>query len=687
MQCLPIPSRSYETLPEDSSLEIRARWPVWLLLLSGLLAFSPLIEGGTTHQAVMTIRLLILLLLSLSVTQAIRTGTLPIPPLHVGLPVLAYLSIAALSTWRSPYTNQSVQWLIILLGYAALLYLLVSFLDQWNHVAKLLALVVGMGLLEAGWTLVQGAWFGVVRPSGSFFNPNFLAGYLAVSWTIVLSWAVYRKVRWAGAFPLDRWRRARPLWVRLSIVMAVLAVLLAALIWTGSRGGFLAMLTGTIVVVGLRFGRRWAAGLLLVLLALGVLIPNPLRDRLWTEHAVNPVTYARWQLWQSSIHEMATRPLGIGLGLYQYVYPRRAVPIEGQITRYGKVAQTTHNEYLQMGVELGIAGLLIFCWGTFGVAREATLAFRQRLTRWQRGTTAGLIAAVAGILIHAIVDSNLHEPAIAIMLTLCVAMLLSIRRLSTKPVEPSPSIPIRSKVLWTGVWVLVIAGLIAMVVKVGLAWMAYESGSRALAQQNFSGAVADYGRAVALDPGKALYHSSMAAAYFQVFQQAGDEAAAQTAVAELQTAIRLNPLDGRLPGLLGHVYGTLASADPRGHRQMEWLRSALSSYERAQELEPFSPFHRLEQGRIHLALGHREQAETAVQQAIEMEPNFLPGREWLARLYLASGQIDAADHEYREILERQQRYVDWIKDPLEARFLKADASALQAALDRKRART
>jgi tetratricopeptide (TPR) repeat protein len=209
-----------------------------------------------------------------------------------------------------------------------------------------------------------------------------------------------------------------------------------------------------------------------------------------------------------------------------------------------------------------------------------------------------------------------------------------------------------------------------------------------MAQQDLASAIAGYETAAALDPGKALYHSSVAAAHFQVFQRTKDEASANVAIEELQRAIALNPLDGRLPGLLGHVYVLLASSDPsHKDRRMERLRTALSSYERALDLEPFAPFYRFEQGRIHLMLGNREKAETAVRQVIEMEPNFLPGREWLSRRYLESGRIEEANREYREILERQQRYVDWVKDPTEERYLRADTSALRAALERRRPRT
>ena len=530
MHSLPLAYQSDEALPEASSIGVRVRWPAWLLLLSGLLVFSPLIEGGTTHQAVMIIRLMILSLLGLYLAGAIRAGLLTTPSVRIGLPILAYVGLATISTVSSPYTNHSIQWLMILLSYGTLLYLLVSYVDQWNHVSKLLVVVTGMGLLEAGLALGQGAWFGATRPDGSFFNPNFLAGYLAVSWSIVLGVLCYA-VR-PGTLIRNRLRYGWAPWMRWGASIAMLALLFAAVAWTGSRGGFLAMLASTGLVIGLRFGRRWVAVLLVIFLSLGFLIPNPLRDRLRAEHAINPVSYARWQIWQSAGREMAEHPLGIGLGLYQYVYPRHAVPIEGQIARYGKVAQTTHNEYLQMGVELGVAGMVMFCWGTIVVARESRLALKQRLARWQRGALVGLTAAVTGMLVHAALDSNLHEPAIAIMLTLCVALILAIRRLSARPVEPMPVVPIRSKVLWTGAGVLVMAGLIAIVIKVGFAWMMYEDGSRAMAQQDLASAIAGYEAAAALDPGKALYHSSVAAAYFQVFQRTKDEASAQVAIEE-----------------------------------------------------------------------------------------------------------------------------------------------------------
>jgi tetratricopeptide (TPR) repeat protein len=663
--------------------------------MSGLLIFSPLLEGGTTHLAVMIIRLMVLLMLGVYVAGGIRNGAFTVPSLRIGPAVLTYLGLAAFSTATSPYTHQSLQWLVVLLGYAILLYLLVCFIEGWDHIARLLAVLVGMGLFETGWALVQGGWFGATRPTGTFFNPNFLAGYLAAVWAIVLGSLCYVRLGW------NRERRAKGVHLtelfRVVVPIAILALLLFAIVWAGSRGGILALVVGAILVLGFRFGLK-GLSLIALLLLVGLLVPNPLRERLWVEHVANPVGYARWQMWHSAVREMRDHPAGIGLGLSQYMVPRYMFPVEGQIARYGKVAQTPHNEYLQMGVELGVTSVLVFGWGLVLLVREAAGVLRQRLRRWQRGVAVGVSGAMAAILVHAAVDSNLHEPALAILLTLCAGLVLSARRLTGRVTEPPRVVCLpthRSRLLCAVLGVLVVGLLAVHVVRLGLAWTVHESGSRAATRLDFPRAITDYRTAIALDPGKALYHSSLAAGYFQVFERTRDGSAAQASLDELRAAIALNPLDGRLLGLLGHVYASLASAPTapgvqsgvQGTQQTVWLRGAVSAYERAVALEPYAPFYRLELGRLSLALGERETAEAHVRRVIELEPNFLPGREWLARLYLQSERVDEAGREYREILERQRRYADWSKSDFEERFMTADVTALAAELKRARPRT
>lgn len=664
------------TLPDALVPRSSTHRPIRLLVLTALIVFSPLLEGGSTHLAVMVIRLMVLFLLSSILWQAIRTEQLPAPSLRLWAPVLTYLVLAVASVALSPYRHQSAQWLAVLASYAVLLYILVVFIEGWTDAGTLLIAATGIGLIEAGWALAEVWWGESLRSNGSFFNPNFLAGYLAAIATVILGNLCYAKTGVSSLRPIRvcPWRLVR--WM---LFGATLTILLAAVVVTGSRGGILAAAVGGLVVLGLRFGRRGLAVLGLLLL-IGLLAPNPFRDRLYAEHVANPVSYARLQIWQSTMLAMAEHPFGIGLGLFQYVSPQYMFPVEGQIARYGKVAVTAHNEYLQMGLELGIASVAIFLWGVILIGQEAAWVLKQRLRRWQRGAAAGITAAIAGVLVHASVDSTLHEPAIAILLAVLVGVLFAVRRFcgvadSVRAYRlPYPRV-------YAAVAVILVTWLVVGTLKMGLAWVAFEAGSRAVSRQEFPSAFADYRIAIALDPGKALYHSAAAGGQFQYFQRTGEAEAAQRAIAELQSAIALNPLDGRLSGLLGSVYFALSAVPGSSEQERAGLlHAALAAYQRAAELEPFSPWHRFEIGRLYVVLADRPRAEASLGGALSLEPNFLPGRALLARVYLESRRPGEAQRQYQEILERQQRYAAVPKDSLEQAFLKVDVTALQAAL-------
>lgn len=666
-----------------------------LMALGALLAFAPLLEGGTTHLAAMIIRLLILSLGAMVLVRTIQTRILCWPQLRIGLPVALFLTVAGIAVWWSPYANQSQQWMMVLLCYAGLLYLLAAFVERWEDVAKLRTVLVGMALAQAILVFVQIGQWKIARPSGTFFNPNFLAGYLATVSVVVLASTCYLRFRLSRS-----WSECRAL-IRLLQSLGVLSALLWALVQTGSRGGALALLIGVALVVGLRFGRRGAIALLVVMF-LGCLMPNPIRDRVIAEHGSNPETYTRLQMWKSTIHEIVEQPLGVGLGLYQYIYPRYAFPVEDAITRYGKVAQTPHNEYLQIGVELGLGGLGMFLWGILLVAREAVWLLRQRLTRQQRGLIVGICAGIVVILTQATVDSNLHEPALAILLTFCVAIVMVSRKLFLddrqetrgergKSFQPPMSrscviVAIRRPVLWGTIGSAVIGLLAVNAVRLGLAYQIYESGSRLAKQQQFESAIAKLQQAILLDPGKSLYHTSLAAAYFQLAQQTHDQAMIQASVEELQTAIALNPLDGRLHSLLGTVAASQVSSRHPPHMTKQdrlWLGQAVEAYERAAGLEPFSYGHRFELARLALSGGRPDEAERHVKRTVELEPNFLPGRELLFHLYMESGRRTEAQREYQEIVARQQRYRDRATTLRERLFLRADTARLARLLMQK----
>jgi O-antigen ligase len=652
-------------------------------LISALLLFAPLQEGGSTHLAVSLIRLLVLSLLLVFVFRGIKAGRLVIPTLPIWFTLWLFIGLATLATLTSPYSHPSLQWLLILVSYIIFLYLLVSFVTAWHHIKTLVAVVVLIAVGESVWTMVQWTVWNNPRPSGTFFNPNFLAGYLVGAWAIVLSTLLYQRRRNFSSLGFSRKQAFECV-----LHVGVLASILIAMVLTGSRGGLVVFLLATLFIVTMRWGWKVTAGAGVLILVALFSIPNPLRDRVLAEHHGNPVSYARWQMWQASVRQMVDHPFGIGLGLYQYVYPRYAFPVEGEIARYGKTAQTAHSEYLQMGVEMGPAAIGLFAVGILFAGREVTTLLNRRLTRWQRGVVVGLSATCLAMLVHAAFDSNLREPGIAILLLLCIGLLLSASRLAAGGASPDREILVRSRALWGTVVVIIVALYVTETVRWGVAWKLFETASEQAARGETSAAIDGYRRAAAWDPGKALYHHAVAAMYARIFEKTGDEDAFAAARTEYEEAGSLNPLDGRIPALLGQLYAFVVKTPAPSlskEQRIARMQSALQAYDRAIRLIPYSALYRYERARVQWLLGERDEAERRAREVETMEPNFLPARALLARLALESDHIEEVKDQLQEIQARQAQYLHWQKNGLEHLYLDVDVEPIRVALKNKEA--
>lgn len=222
------------------------------------------------------------------------------------------------------------------------------------------------------------------------------------------------------------------------------------------------------------------------------------------------------------------------------------------------------------------------------------------------------------------------------------------------------------------------------VIRSGLAWTTFETASRHAMAGETAVAIEGLQDAIALDSGKALYHHGLGSVYARAFDATGQKQAFQNACAEFKEAIDLNPLDNRLLGLLGQLYVSAAQAPPSAgltaQERRGWLRAAVPVYEQAIQLAPFSAMYRYEQARLYWLLGKRKEAEWRAKEAESLEPNFLPARVLLARLWLDGGQLEEAKEQLREIQERQARYQPWQKNSLDQAFLNVDIAPLRRAV-------
>jgi len=118
--------------------------------------------------------------------------------------------------------------------------------------------------------------------------------------------------------------------------------------------------------------------------------------------------------------------VGTGLGTLIDVYPRYASFFNGLTVDHA------HNDYLELVADTGVLGgicgvsfIILLFWRGF-----ANLQFAGRAA--PRAVTAGCLAACAGLLIHSLVDFNLHIPSNALVFLLLAGIA------TAKATEPEP---------------------------------------------------------------------------------------------------------------------------------------------------------------------------------------------------------------------------------------------------------
>lgn len=631
-------------------------------LLGVLLAFAPLFDGGTTHYPVLVVRLLILSAVFVWIVPQLRQGALVVDRCHL-LPILALFQIwATLSMVWTPYKNPSVQWLLTLYCYAALFGVVSQGVKTSSQISHLLLMFVGMGACEGLIGIVQYAWLAESRAKGTFFNPNFFATYQVAVLSVVFGMLSYSPWR-----ELTVWRRGM-LWG--SGIISFTAFIMAQ-----SRGSVMALSLAAAFIGWIRFGKKAVVILALLLIAV-VLVPNPLRQRAIEVSAQDPYAFSRIEIWKSSMERVLDHPWGMGLGMYKYASFQYRFPIESDIVRYGKRAESAHNGYLQIAVELGIAGLAMFLIGIGVWMREVVGVLRRTLSNSERGLVVGAAGAVVAILSHSMVDSVFHEPAVVISLIICGGLAIRFRFTRNTDMArwlmPVAYHPVRKAVLLVCACVLMV-----VMVQPAAGWYAFSRGEAAAKVGDGENSWYWHEWASRIEPGLTGYRDALARASVERFQQSGNPAWLLRAIEEERLASELNPLDGRFPYRLGTLLDQLAQQNVLPEQRELLRKQAMEAYEQGMKADPYSPLNYMGLATIVLIQGRVDQARTWLQQAIAYEPNYLPARIRLAELAFNAGDANRMHAELVAIESVKQRYGSRIVSSLDRQFLDVDPSRVE----------
>lgn len=247
------------------------------------------------------------------------------------------------------------------------------------------------------------------NPFGPYVNRNDFAGLMELLSPIGLSLLLFRGVR----------REQMPFVGVLTIVPVV------ALLLSGSRGGITAFLFELGLLGALVHYRRTEkmhrAAVAIVLLAaaatVGWLGANKVLERFTQVHSGEASLKRRWTMTVGTFHIFLDYPIvGTGLGTLVDIYPRYETYYDG------KIVDHAHNDYVELLAETGIAGGLCglaFFWLFF---REAWARLAAEQSSFSLGLHAGATTACSGMLVHSLVDFNLHIPANGLMFLLLASV-------------------------------------------------------------------------------------------------------------------------------------------------------------------------------------------------------------------------------------------------------------------------
>ncbi|MBL8055179.1 MAG: O-antigen ligase family protein [Anaerolineales bacterium] len=334
--------------------------------------------------------------------------------------VLALVTVAGLSTLAAARRDVAFYEFRTVIVLPALYYLLVRVtpLDQrglWRIVDFFLAgavAVAGIGLYQAvsgvGLILTEE---GVARIRSVYGSPNNLALYLGRALPVALAVAL-------AGWPMRQWPARRALYALASLVMG------AALLLTFSRGALVLGLpaAAAVLLIGWQ-GRRGAvivgAAGLLALAAVPVLAQLPRFAGLFNTQS--GTGFFRINLWVSAWRMFVDHPW-LGVGPDNFLYAYRGFYILPQAWQEPNLSHP-HNVLMDFLSRLGLLGLGAGLWLITGLARQLWPLANPAAPAPLRALRLGLLALLADMLAHGLVDHSffLVDLACAFMLALALA--------------------------------------------------------------------------------------------------------------------------------------------------------------------------------------------------------------------------------------------------------------------------
>lgn len=246
----------------------------------------------------------------------------------------------------------------------------------------------------------------LLRASGVFPDPHMFAFYLGMASPIALAFAL-----------LASSQKKKRTW------LLIFAAILFADLLSFSRGGYVGLAAGSILFFFLsgamdRLSQRQKIGTLLFApLLIAVIFLSPFGTRFLSSFShTDGSNVERLRLWHEAVTHIGERPFfGVGLGNY---------PLLVKPSASYREPIYAHNLYLDIAVEVGMVGLLLFLGMVMLSTARLLLRWKIRRDDW---LVLAMLTALVIFLVHAFFETPLFSVHVLPVLLLLVAAGVSYR--------------------------------------------------------------------------------------------------------------------------------------------------------------------------------------------------------------------------------------------------------------------
>ena len=341
--------------------------------------------------------------------------------------------------WRQisivPRETEKALWLLLP---PIMTYVAVSGLNR-DAVKRLIMVVIILAVFQSVLGLIQyGAGvvsFNVLDRSaanvatGTYLNRDHLAGFLEMTFPVILSLAValmgrhYFKVS-PGAGLAGRGRYWASIEGNQAILYGLAAILvILCIIFTRSRMGILLTMIGLLLSL-FAFSKRLGGNniygsygtLLAVIIVLAIEIGlAPVLDRF----SQDPMQDMRWEIYSTSMSGVGNFfPLGSGAGTFGQVYPAFQIP------HHDFFINRAHNDYLEWFFTGGLPAVVLIMMVFYLYFRNWAQLWRSRQWDTFHFIQVGCGIGVLLMMLHSFVDFNLHKPMNAVYFAFFLAVFM-----------------------------------------------------------------------------------------------------------------------------------------------------------------------------------------------------------------------------------------------------------------------